>query len=166
MSRLRHSFNKNRIGHWFRTCGHFLWSCTLGRFSAVTLDPDRLGLGPAGELAAARYLRKQGYTILEHSHRQRLGEIDLIAVDGNCVVFVEVKTWRSGEGGDPSEAVNYTKQQKITRTALVYLKQKRLLEQPARFDVVSVVWPREATEPQIRHFKHAFEASGRGQMYQ
>lgn len=125
---------------------------------------DQLGL--AGEKAAAKFLKRLGYKIIGHSHRQRLGEIDLIAVDGNCVVFVEVKTWRSDHSADPSEAVDRHKQQKLTRAALIYLKQKRLLDNPARFDVVSIVWPDEPfTKPRIRHFINAFDAHGVGQFF-
>lgn len=132
--------------------------------SRGTRESDKLGL--AGERAAAKFLRKLGYRIVAHSHRQRLGEIDLIAIDRGTIVFVEVKTWRSAEQGDPSEAVDRRKQEKITRAALIYLKQKRLLDQPARFDVVSIVWPTESSSlPKIRHFISAFEAVGSGQMY-
>jgi putative endonuclease len=130
---------------------------------------DRFSLGPAGEKAAANYLKRLGYRILARGHRQRLGEIDLIALDGKWIVFVEVKTWASNQGGDPSQAVDARKQEILTRAALVYLKRRGLLEQPARFDVVSIVWPSLSkdvkSEPTIRHFKNAFDAVGNGQMY-
>lgn len=122
-------------------------------------------LGAAGEKAAAQFLRKLGYRILARGHRQRLGEIDLIALDEGCVVFVEVKTWRSDRVHDPSEAVNRSKQEKLTRAALIYLKKNKLLDVPARFDVISIVWADDAQEPTLRHFKSAFEAVGSGQMY-
>lgn len=141
---------KKWIGRWFPTS-------------------DRFSLGPAGEKAAAEYLKQLGYRILARGHRQRLGEIDLIALDGNWIVFVEVKTWASIQGGDPSQAVDIRKQEKLTRAALIYLKRHGLLEQPARFDVVSIVWPSSCSDvksvPTIRHFKNAFEAVGNGQMY-
>ncbi len=144
---------KQWIGRWFRTS-------------------DRFSLGPAGEMAAARYLQKLGYRILARGHRQRLGEIDLIALDGKWIVFVEVKTWASGKVSDPSQAVDARKQEKLTRAALIYLKRRGLLEQPARFDVVSIVWPNSPNSPNtvksaptIRHFKNAFDAVGSGQMF-
>ena len=143
---------KEIIGRWMMSCGFF---------SASTDDP----LGLRGEKAAAKFLKQLGYRILAHGHRQRLGEIDLIALDSDCLVFVEVKTWQSDAHGDPSEAVDRRKQERLTRAALIYLKEKRLLEQPARFDVISVVWPLESKSPTIRHFKHAFEAVGSGQMF-
>ncbi|MCA9133882.1 MAG: YraN family protein [Planctomycetales bacterium] len=145
------------VGRWIRSRGRFLWEAR-----ALT----RGWLGPAGERTAARYLQRQGYRIVARGHRQRLGEIDLIALDGDCLVFVEVKTWASDQQGDPSLAVNLRKQERLTRAALIYLKQRRLLEYPARFDVVSIVWPAAAkARPRIRHFKSAFEAVGRGQMF-
>ncbi len=141
---------KQWIGRWFPTSGRF-------------------SLGPAGEKAAAVYLRKIGYRILEQGHRQRLGEIDLIALDGKCLVFVEVKTWSSDFDGDPSLAVDRSKQEKLTRAALIYLKRRGLLEQPARFDVISIVWPSSPdplkSKPTVRHFINAFDAIGHGQMF-
>ena len=108
-------------------------------------------------------------SLRDRGHRQRLGEIDLIALDGKWLVFVEVKTWASSQGGDPSQAVDARKQEKLTRAALIYLKRRGLLEQPARFDVVSIVWLNSSntvkSEPTIRHFKNAFDAVGSGQMY-
>ncbi len=153
------------------------WTKSSGFFSALTSRPpagssgrgatrkqERLGL--RGEKAAARFLKKKGYRIVDQGHRQRLGEIDLIAVDRVCIVFVEVKTWHNDAQADPSEAVDHRKQERLTRAALIYLKKQRLLNQPARFDVISIVWPSEASQPtNIRHFENAFEAVGRWQMY-
>lgn len=139
------------------------WLTASGFFSSSVDMEERLG--QRGEKAAAKYLRRKGYRIIAHSHRQRLGEIDLIALDRQCIVFVEVKTWRNDDKADPSEAVDYRKQEKLTRAGLVYLKQHDLLESPARFDVVSIVWPAEDKHPRIRHFENAFEAVGRGQMF-
>ena len=148
----------HQIGHWIKSCGRF--------FLRSGQAASKLTLGPAGERLAAKFLQRQGYRIVARSHRQRLGEIDLIAIDQGCLVFVEVKTWTSDHAGDPSEAVDRRKQEKLTRAALVYLKQRQLLEQPARFDVISIVWPLQAGEqPAIRHFKNAFEAVGHGQMF-
>lgn len=123
-------------------------------------------LGKRGEQAAAKFLKQLGYRILAEGHLQRLGEIDLIALDGECLVFVEVKTWMAGSDALPADAVDLRKQEKLTRAALIYLKQHRLLDRAARFDVISIIWPSSAKEqPDIRHFKHAFEAVGRFQMF-
>jgi putative endonuclease len=122
-------------------------------------------LGDEGERLAARYLRRQGYKILARRYRTAMGEIDLIARDGACIVFVEVKTRRSDVAGRPHEAVDSCKQAQLTRLALACLKRYGLLEQPARFDVISIVWEGTGTEPQIVHYRNAFEPPGRGQMF-
>ena len=122
-------------------------------------------LGDRGERAAVRYLKKQGFRILAKQYRNSYGEVDIIAQDGKTTVFAEVKTRTSTNDGQPFEAVDLRKQEKITRVALAWLKQHDRLEQPARFDVVSILWPDESGEPQIQHFRNAFEATGRGQFF-
>jgi putative endonuclease len=89
----------------------------------------------------------------------------LVAVTDRTVVFVEVKTRRSHDRGHPADAVDAEKQRRLTRLALTYLKQHELLENPARFDVVSVTWPEDDQRPQIEHFENAFEAVGQWQMF-
>ncbi len=121
--------------------------------------------GDVGEREAARYLRKKKYRILQSQMRNRFGEIDLIAQDGDTIVFVEVKTRREAGHGAPFEAVTAEKQRKLTLAALAYLKRNRLLDRRCRFDVVSIVWPDGIVHPQIEHFVNAFEASGQGQFY-
>lgn len=130
---------------------------------AIWLAPRPLG--QRGEAAAARYLRRLGYRIVAHGARSRLGEIDLVAVDGRTVVFVEVKTRRNHAKGHPTAAVHSEKQIRITRQSLRFLKAHGLLEYPARFDVVAVTWPADSRRPKIEHFKNAFDAAGEGQMF-
>ncbi len=122
-------------------------------------------LGDRGERAAVRFLKQLGYRIIAKQYRNSYGEVDIIAQDGKVVVFVEVKTRTSTNDGQPFEAVDVRKQEKITRVALAWLKQYGRLEQPARFDVVSILWPDDKGEPQIQHFRNAFEATGRGQFF-
>jgi len=122
-------------------------------------------LGQRGETAAARYLRKQGYVIVARSQQEQLGEIDIVAVDDRTVVFVEVKTRESTAAGLPTEAVDADKQKRLTRLALGYLRRHDLLENDARFDVVSILWPATSTKPEIQHFENAFPAVGAGQMF-
>lgn len=122
-------------------------------------------LGERGEIAAAKFLKRLGYRVVTTRLRQRYGEVDIIAVDGQTVVFVEVKTRRLNATTQPAEAVDFARQQRLTRAALAFLKFHGLLEYPSRFDVVEVVWPAEAAEPTIRHIDDAFPAVGRGQMY-
>ncbi len=122
-------------------------------------------LGQRGERAAERYLHRLGYRIVGRRERGRLGELDLVAVDGRTVVFVEVKTRTSHDAGHPAEAVGPEKQKRLTRLALAYLKRHDLLETSARFDVLAVTWPAKGRRPTIAHYKNAFEAVGRGQMF-
>jgi putative endonuclease len=122
-------------------------------------------LGQRGEAAAARFLRRLGYVIVARGSHIRRGEIDLIAVDGRTVVFVEVKTRISHDAGHPAEAVDREKQRRLTRLAIVYLKRHHLLDNPARFDVIAITWPAGRRRPIIEHFKNAFEPVGEGQMF-
>jgi putative endonuclease len=130
----------------------------------LTGRATRLGtrfFGDHGERVAARHLRQQGMRILARQHQSRLGEIDLIALDGPWLVFVEVKTRRSNVAGRPEEAVTPAKQRQLTRLALEYLKRRRWLgKRPARFDVVAVTWPTGSSLPEIVHFRNAFEPTG------
>ena len=101
---------------------------------------NRRQLGKTGEQIAADYLFQNGYTILEKNFRSgRFGEIDIIAEEGSCICFIEVKTRTSDLFGAPSEAVDYNKRQKIRSLAWIYLKQKRMGEREIRFDVVEII---------------------------
>jgi putative endonuclease len=122
-------------------------------------------LGQRGEDAAARFLKRLGYRILVRGLDSPLGELDIIAVDGRTIVFVEVKTRRNTDAGHPSEAIDPRKQQRMTQAALAYLKSKRLLQHAARFDVVAITWPDDARRPVIEHYKNAFSPLGAGQFF-
>ena len=124
-----------------------------------------LTLGERGEMLAARFLRRQGCRIIARRRRIRYGEVDLIAVDGRTVVFVEVKTRRHERMGAPALAVDATRRRRLTRAALAFLKAHNLLNSPARFDVVEVIWPLDREQPEIRHHQSAFAAEGRGQFF-
>ena len=119
--------------------------------------PSEDALAGRGENAAARYLRQIGYKIILRNYRSPLGEIDIIARDGDTLVFVEVKT-RAYDDPTPEEQVNTTKQHQITKAARTYLNRYGSSQPPARFDVVAVVWPADR-EPAIRHVQNAFEAT-------
>jgi len=122
-------------------------------------------LGDRGESVAETFLKKLKYKILDRSSTNKLGELDLVAMDGQTIVFVEVKTRRSSSAGHPAEAVDDRKQAKITRLALAYLKRHRLFDRSCRFDVIAITWPKDDEAPKIEHIKNAFEASGRNSMY-
>jgi putative endonuclease len=95
-------------------------------------------LGRTGEDLAAKYLAGRGYTIVERNYRSPYGEIDLIALEGGAVVFVEVKTRTTDAYGAPELAVDQRKQERMVNTALGYLKHKKLHQMPCRFDVVAI----------------------------
>ena len=114
-------------------------------------------LGAQGEVLAARYLQRQGYRIIDRGVRNGRGEIDLVALHGRTIVFVEVKTRSSLRAGHPVLAVDEEKQRRLARLALGYCKQHRLLDCAARFDVVGIVWSPACRTPRIEHFPDAFE---------
>jgi putative endonuclease len=117
----------------------------------------RDALGDKGENVAARYLRNQGYRIIERNVRSDAGEIDIVARDGKVLVFVEVKT-RAYDDPTPEDQVNLDKQRRLTRAAKSYLTRYGTPQPPARFDVVAVLWPNNQ-DPVIRHTPDAFEAT-------
>ncbi len=95
--------------------------------------------GDIGENKAVNYLTDKGYEILETNYKNKLGEIDIIAKDGERIVFVEVKARATAKYGYPREAVNEYKQRKIRMVAESYLKSKRLLNSYIRFDVIEIL---------------------------
>jgi putative endonuclease len=125
----------------------------------------RRWFGSRSERAAARFLRRLGWRILARTHTGPHGEIDLIAADGACVVFVEVRSTGAAGAERPAESVDAAKQRRLTEAALDYLRRRRLLDHPARFDVLALSWPAERREPLIVHHRQAFEAVGRFQMH-
>jgi len=125
----------------------------------------RRWFGTRSERAAARHLKKLGYRILERNFRCPVGELDLVALDGNCIVFVEVRSTEHADILRPAASVDVAKQRRLTKLALFYLKQKRLLNHAARFDVLAISWPAERGEPTMAHYPNAFEATDRFQFF-
>lgn len=92
-----------------------------------------------GEDEARIYLENEcGMSCLEHRYRTKCGEIDLIMLDGETVVFVEVKTRKTAQPGAGLSAVNLQKQKRIVRAALVYLVKQRWMKRSVRFDLVEI----------------------------
>lgn len=102
-------------------------------------DAARKRLGRAGENEAAEELARRGYVIVARNFRCRGGEADLVADDGETLVFVEVKTRTQLRHGLPREAVGWTKQQRLGRAAEQYCAAQGIEDRPIRFDVVEVV---------------------------
>lgn len=112
-------------------------------------------LGTKGEDLAVKFLKKKGYKIIARNYKNYVGEIDIIARDGDTVVFIEVKTRADDSFGYPFEAVNKRKRQKLKNLALLYLK-KQGKELPVRFDVLSIFCMDDGKK-EIEHIKDAFE---------
>jgi len=102
------------------------------------MDRSRLNIAKIGESLAVEHLKARGCEILAQNYRVRRGEIDLIARDGEFIVFVEVKTRRSLRFGLPQAAVTLQKQRQISKVALAYLQAQNLLDAPCRFDVIAI----------------------------
>lgn len=111
--------------------------------------------GRRAEGIAATHLKKNGYSIIEKNYRTRTGEIDLIAMDGDTLVFIEVKARRTERFGSPKEALSIQKQKKIVLTAYHYLKALGRSDLRIRFDVVSILMA--GNDPSIEVVKGAFD---------
>lgn len=134
-------------------------------FSLTALPWFRRWFGSRAERRAAKYLMALGYRVLARNWTCPHGELDLVALDGATIVFVEV---RSTEGSDPlvpAASVDREKQRRLTKLALHFLQTKGLLDRAARFDVMAVSWPAGKVEPVIVHYPSAFEATDRFQFY-
>lgn len=112
-----------------------------------------LTFGRRSEILALDYLRKQGYRIVSSGYRMKGGEVDIIAWDGDVLVFVEVKARQNTE--PPEDAVGRPKQRRLIRAAEGYIARRRLHETPYRFDIVTVTaLPR--SQPRFRLIRDAF----------
>ena len=112
-------------------------------------------VGTWGEAQVANYLRQRKFRLVAHSYRCRFGEIDLIAMDGNTLCFVEVKTRTSSRFSAPREAVTPAKQRKLRTAAEYYLAQTGQGECFCRFDVAEV-YPAPEGAPTINYITNAF----------
>lgn len=111
-------------------------------------------IGKIGEDAACRFLKKNGYEILERNYQKTIGEIDIIAKKGELLSFVEVKTRQNEAFGLPCEFVTKGKQQKIIRTAYTYILEHQL-DEACSFDIVEVLHDGHKIQT-LRHIPHAF----------
>jgi putative endonuclease len=125
------------------------------RESSDAMTRVRRALGAWGERTAEAYLGRGGVTVIDRNWRTRDGEIDLIALDGDTVVFCEVKTRRTTAFGSGIEGVTARKSQRLRRLAAAWLADHGSTSRRVRFDVVSVT-PVRRGEPRIDHVKGAF----------
>lgn len=117
-----------------------------------------INLGKSGENIAVDLLKDCGYKILLRNYKTKLGEIDIVAKDKDTLCFIEVKTRRSDRFGLAKEAVSVLKQRQMSKAALIFLKENNLLDNKARFDVVSVMYTED--KPKLELIKNAFELEG------
>lgn len=115
----------------------------------------RRELGKRGEDAAVQYIEKRGYRIVERNFTCELGEMDIVALDGKTLCFIEVKTLSSSAYGPPEIAVTVHKQRQLSKVALAYLNQNHLQDREARFDVIAVTL--SPGDKRVELIKDAFE---------
>jgi len=131
----------------------------------VSKLPRHLQTGEWGESVAAGVLKRKGFKIL--GRRVRVGtrdELDLVARDGEVLVFIEVKTRKSEAYGRPSASVDRKKRHALSRAAVRYLKRLKNPHVYFRFDVVEVVGELDGDEPVVRHIENAFALESRYQL--
>ncbi len=116
---------------------------------------EKKELGKKGEEVALRFLKKKGYRIIEQNYVCKMGEMDLIAKEKDTLAFIEVKTRTSTAFGPPQLAVNSSKQRQLSKVALYFLKEKKLEDVKARFDVVAIILGQNGEE--IELIKDAFD---------
>ncbi len=113
--------------------------------------PQHIQTGIWGEELAAAYLREKGYVILARDWHSKHRDIDIIAQDGKTTVFVEVKTRRSRDFGDPTDAIDYRKRNNLRHAIQHYLNYKKIND--FRFDVITVVGSMDSVNPEIEHIE-------------
>jgi putative endonuclease len=123
------------------------------------MSHQRIAFGKTGEDLAVEELERRGYAIVDRRWRNRAGEIDIIARDGETLVFVEVKARDGHEFGDGAESVTMRKRQTIVRLAKHYVQDTRWVDRPCRFDVVTIHL--DSGEPVVTLYPNAFDESGR-----
>lgn len=112
-------------------------------------------IGDDGEALAAAYLESKGYTILDCNYFFKHAEVDIVAYDASCIVFVEVKKRASRLFGHPEEFVTEKKIQNIYKAAEAWLYERKMDGSPVRFDIISIV-QKHNHAPDITHFENAF----------
>jgi putative endonuclease len=123
--------------------------------SRGTPHRERRRVGTHYEDLAAGYLEEKGYRILDRNFHARRGELDLIALDGETVVFVEVRMRRQNDMVSPLESVTPEKQRRIVLAARTYLAKKQIVDRDCRFDVIAILH-RPGCRPEIDHYESAF----------
>jgi putative endonuclease len=116
---------------------------------------ERLDLGKKGEDLALKKIKHLGYKFIARNFRCPLGEIDIIAKDEDCLVFLEIKTRKGSSTGYAKEAVDMRKRRQISKAALTYMKDNDCCDIKSRFDVVAISMNDDHEDIEI--IKNAFE---------
>jgi len=132
----------------------------MNRRQQAAGDDARARLGRTGERQAARFLRRKGYRIVTRNYRCAGGELDLVALDGTTIVFVEVKTRSSRVHADPQDAVTPLKQERLMRAARTFIQHTGSQGREFRFDVVALEIAGRRT-CRIEHLTNAFSPARR-----
>ena len=132
---------------------HLLFIVILLKGYIPVSKVNNIEIGRLGEEIACREIRKRGYRIIERNYKSRLGEIDLIAMDGDVLVFIEIKTRRSSIDY-AKEAIDKRKRKRLSKLALAYIKAKRYDNIKVRFDVIAISI--KNNKPYIEVIKDAF----------
>jgi len=114
-----------------------------------------------GEAIAEQFCLLRGYTVVARNAREGRGELDLVAMDRDTVVFVEVKFRAATDRGGPLDAVTGKKRADVARAATRWLAEHRVTGRPVRFDVIGITWGSDGTELRLQHVPNAFSGEGR-----
>ena len=113
-------------------------------------------LGARGEALAARYIQRNlGMKVVARNERFSGGELDIVAIEGTDIVFIEVRTRQTEAFGSPERTIRTAKRRFLRHAAKLFIAQRRLENLTPRFDVVAIIWPKEG-DPEIRHHRNAF----------
>ncbi len=118
----------------------------------------RRSLGCRGEELAATYLEKKGYIILQRNYRSGAGEMDIVAQDGDCLVFVEVRARSTREYGTPEESITPSKAQRLVEVAQGYLQEQGDAVREWRIDLVAILWSGDSYR--LNHIVNAVTGDG------
>ena len=141
---------------WFAEMGRSLWWRLVKRWR-----PRELPLGARGEAWAAKFLRKRGYKLIVRNRRERKGEIDLIVMDKEFLVFVEVRTRSSEDFMTPEASIRAEKRETVRKTVRRLIRRHKTAGLVPRIDVVAIIWPVGAKEPsEVRHHKGVIPIAG------
>lgn len=119
--------------------------------------PSRKALGHLGEEIASSYLQSHGYQILARNVVCRQGELDLVARDGDWLVFVEVRSRRGLAAVEIAESITPEKQRRLIRAAQHFRRTHRVGRMPCRFDVITISFANEGEDYQLHHYRSAFQ---------